>query len=83
MGTNRDVREGHASARGAEGPLNLIHRTNSPKQATARVSGRLACSIRDPQGIPLDEVFRVISGDLAPLEFLVMRRAANATKSTR
>lgn len=74
----RGMRE-RARAAPADRPQDLIHTTNSPKQATARVPGRFGVSIRDPEGLPLGDVFRVISGELSPLEFLAMRRAADAT----
>lgn len=76
-------RDGHSgqepATRAAAGrPLNLIHTNNCSKQATARVPGRFVISITDPDGLPLQDVFRVISGELSPVEFLVMRRAADA-----
>lgn len=40
------------------GPQDLIHRNNSPKQATARVPGRLALAFRGPCG-----VWRVVDAD--------------------
>ena len=78
------VRHAGGVPAGPEGLLDLIHTTNSPNPVTARVSGRFRVSVQDPSGIPLQDVFRVIAGELSPVEFLVMRRAANeATKSRK
>ena len=59
------------------GSLNLIHTNNSPNPATARVPARLPTFPADPEGVPLQHVFRVISGELSPLEFIALRRAVN------
>lgn len=67
----------------APGLQDLIHRTNSPNPATARVSGRFRVSVQDPSGVPLQDVFRAISGELSPLEFLALRRLANESKTPR
>jgi hypothetical protein len=69
--------------RPAGAPLNLIHRNKVPNPATARVSGRFRVSVQDPSGIPLQDVFRAISGELSPLEFLALRRLANESKTPR
>lgn len=47
-----------APCAGAAGLLDLIHTNNSPKQATARVPGRLALAFRGPCG-----VWRVVDAD--------------------
>jgi hypothetical protein len=40
-------------------------------------------SIHDPDGLPIGDTFRLLRGDLSPLEYLLLRRAANAsTKCT-
>ena len=64
-------------------PLNLIHTTNSPNPCSTRAPARLMLSIHDPDGLPIGDTFRLLRGDLSPLEYLLLRRAANAsTKST-
>lgn len=85
MGRNRRVGRGDGGrgfdAHGggaAGGPLNLIHRNNSPKLVTVRLPGRFVVSITDPEGLPLQDVLKVMRGELSPVEFLVMRRAADA-----
>lgn len=64
-------------------PLDLIHTTNSPNPIAMRVPGRLTLTFRDvnPQG--MRDLFRLVEGELSPVEFLVLRRAAHAAKFTQ
>jgi hypothetical protein len=63
-----------AGAQGA--PLALIHRTNSPNPALARVSGRF----ESENGLPVAEVFAALRMPAA-LAFLMVRRLSDAAKS--
>lgn len=64
------------------GPLNLIHTTNSPNPVTARPPGRLTLNFRDVNSQGIRELFGLVQGELSPVEFLILRRAANAAKRT-
>ena len=57
---------------GHAGPLNLIHRTNSPEPVFMRVSARFDA----PEGLPLKTL-----GAPCPLSFLMGWRAAHGAKS--
>jgi len=83
MRRGRDGRGRGSGTPGAAAPLDLIH-TNKPSNPTAmRVPGRLTLTFRDvnPQG--MRELFRLVQGELSPVEFLVLRRAAHAAKFTQ
>lgn len=83
MRRRRDGRGRASGTPGAARPLDLIHTNNSPKSTAMRVPGRLALTFRDlnPQGIR--DLFRLVEGELSPVEFLVLRRAAHAAKFTQ
>lgn len=66
----RRAREPATRAAGAQGvPLALIHRTNSPNPALARVSARF----EPKNGLPVAEVFAALRLPAA-LAFLMVRR---------
>ena len=73
---------GQAERRTAGGglaqPLNLIHRNNSPKPASMRVSGRLTMENLTP--VALDSWLDFLAGPVGGL--LLKRRAADGAKST-
>lgn len=83
MRRGRDGRGRGSGTPGAAAPLDLIHTTNSPNPTAMRVPGRLTLTFRDvnPQG--MRELFRLVEGELSPVEFLVLRRAAHAAKFTQ
>jgi|APEBP8051073220_1049391.scaffolds.fasta_scaffold18705_2 hypothetical protein len=56
------------------GPLNLIHTTKSPNPRPATVSARFALISREPEGLSLGDVLRLVEGRLDPLSDLVFRR---------
>ena len=60
------------------GPLNLIHRNNSPNPVSMRVSGRLTMENLTP--ISLDSWLDFLAGPVGGL--LLKRRAADGAKST-
>jgi hypothetical protein len=60
-------------------PLDLIHTTNSPNPVSMRVPGRFRVSFQDPEGLPLGTFLELLKGPLSPLEFMLVRRYANAT----
>lgn len=62
-------------------PLDLIHTTNSPNPVSMRVTGRFVVSFQDPEGLPIGTFLELLKGPLSPLEFMLVRRYANATKS--
>lgn len=64
-------------------PLDLIHTNNSPNPVSMRVPGRLTLTFRDVKPETMRELFRVVEGELSPVEFLVLRRAAHASKFTK
>ena len=70
------ARDTFRGARG--GPLNLIHRNNSPKPVSMRVSGRLTMENLTP--IALDSWLDFLAGPVGGL--LLKRRAADGAKST-
>lgn len=66
------ARDTFRGARG--GPLNLIHRNNSPKSMPMRVSGRFDLENLTP--VALDSWLDFLAGPVGQL--LLKRRAANA-----
>lgn len=67
-----------ASGDGVAHPLNLIHRNNSPKPVSMRVSGRLTMENLTP--VALDSWLDFLAGPVGGL--LLKRRAADGAKST-
>lgn len=67
-----------ASGDGVAHPLNLIHRNNSPKPVSMRVSGRLTLENLTP--VALDSWLDFLAGPVGGL--LLKRRAADGAKST-
>lgn len=63
-------------------PQDLIHTNNSPKQAMARVFGRLVFEEERPKTVALGEVLDLLNGVVSPVQFRKNRRRAYA-KSTR
>ena len=70
------VRDTERAARG--GSLNLIHRNNSPKPVSMRVSGRLTMENLTP--VALHSWLDFLAGPVGGL--LLKRRAADGAKST-
>lgn len=80
------VRGCAAPSAGAAGLLNLIHRTNSPNPATARVPGRLALAFRAPCGVwrVVDaDAFFVLPGSTQVGGYSTDRKDAYATTKSR
>lgn len=54
---------------GPEGPLNLIHTNNCSNRAMARAPGE--------RWMDIQQVLDLVGGRLSPLEFVILRRAAD------
>ena len=77
MTPDRDARSAPRSG-GLPRPLNLIHRNNSPKPVSMRVSGRLTMENLTP--VALHSWLDFLAGPVGGL--LLKRRAADGAKST-
>lgn len=73
----RADRQAERRPHAAPAPLNLIHTNNSPNPINMRVPEGL----HQDAGPSIRQVVELVSGRLFPLEFLLVKRGANA-KST-